>query len=92
MGLFQNLFGSRKIILEEKTEENIEEKSKRVIKNIDELKKTDVEETSIEEKEKVKPVITTNPLYKLPPLALLNKPKIIEKDNKEIEETISKIE
>lgn len=97
MGLFQDLFGRRKTVLEENKaeqmiEENIEGNSKRVIKSIDELKKINVEETPVEEKKKEKPVITTNPSYKLPPLALLNRPKVSEKDNKEIEDIISKIE
>ncbi len=85
MRLFQNLFGNRKTITEEKSEE--EEIPKRTIKNISDLKKIEPVTEPSEEKR-----ITINHDYKLPSTAILNIPKITGENNKAIEEIIIKIE
>ena len=84
MGFFQDLFGSKKNIIEEKSIEA--ETSKKVISDISDIKKAEPEETEDEKRIKI------NRDYKLPSIEMLNKPKIIENDNKEIEKTINKIE
>ena len=73
----------KNIIVNEKEENN-----KQVVKNLDELKKINVKETS------QKQVLTTNLSYELPPLDLLNKPKQnnVETDNTSIETNIEKLE
>ena len=84
MGFFQDLFGGKKNIIEEKSIEA--ETSKRVISDISDIKKAEPE--AAEEEKRIK----INRDYKLPSIEMLNKPKIIENDNKEIEKTINKIE
>ena len=71
-----------------------EETEKREIKNIDELKKINVEPQEVKEQEvQPTPQVVTNKDYKLPPLDILNKPnKKITEDNSSIEANISKLE
>ena len=69
----------------------IEEADQKVVKNIDELKKINIEEEKQDVPEKVN---VTNPAYQLPPLDILNKPnnKNVETDNAAIEGNIAKLE
>lgn len=84
MGFFQDLFGSKKNIIEEKSIET--ETPKRVISDISDIKKA---ESEAEEEEKR---IKINRDYKLPSIEILNKPKINENSREVIEKTICKLE
>ena len=79
----------------------VEEPDKQIVKNIEELKKVQTQNTEEKESQQVveqtpppQPVVTTNPSYKLPPLDILNKPKRknTATDNSTIEANIEKLE
>ena len=72
----------------------IEEVPQKEIKSIDEIKKVQANPQEVKDEVEDKHQVVSNPLYKLPPLDLLNKPKgnNVETDNAAIEANIAKLE
>jgi len=87
---------SKKVKISNGNDEEEElESDKQVVKNIDELKKLQVQTQESEEVQKTpQPQSVVNPSYKLPPLSLLNQPKKknSETNNAQIEANIVKLE